>query len=270
VNTVPEPSGSLALAPGSHACWVVRDPAAYVDHAAAVLGQAARTGEKPVVFGPEGSEALRRLMPLAAVAADPHSVYLDGGGLDPETMFAMFEVETARARHEGYRGLRLVADMDWLLPAGPTTEAIIGFELLLDRHSQRLGATIVCAYREASFDMATLTGALCVHPIGIGARQAAPFRLVAGAPDLWRLLGEVDIGDAEHFHTAITTAVGSGTAMIDASGLAFIDVAGLRRIARAGRASAVPLRIVGAPLVVRRSWRLAGFGEVAPTVEFVG
>lgn len=265
---VTDPMDVFDVAPGSHVCWIVSDPAAYIGRAAAVLEQAVRFGEKPVVFGPEGSEALQALAPLAATVADPGVAFLHGGPLDPDRMFQMFEAQTALAHREGYRGLRVVADMDWLLPARPTREAIIGFEVLLDRHDTRLGATIVCAYREASFEPATLTGARCVHPIAIGGQSAPPFRLVAGAPDSWRLTGEVDIADAHHFDSAITAAVASGPGLIDASDLDFIDLAGLRGIVQAGRTSDRPVRIVGARPLVRRTWRLAGYAELAPMVEF--
>ena len=104
----------------------------------------------------------------------------------------MFEEQSTRARSEGYRGLRLVADMDWLLPAAPTTDELVAFELWLDRHVPRLGATIVCAYRETSFDTDVLGGAGCVHPLGAGS-EAPQFKLVAGDAGSWRLVGEVDI-----------------------------------------------------------------------------
>lgn len=270
MSALHDPGDVIDITPGSHVCWIVGDPATYVAQAAAVLEQATHFGEKAVGFGPEGSEALHALAPLATAAVDPRAAFLDGGPLDPDAMFEMFAVQTARARQEGYRGLRVVADMDWLLPAEPATESIVAFELLLDRHAARLGVTIVCAYRTASFEPGTLTGASCVHPIRIGGDRLAPFRLVTGTPESWRLVGEVDVADAEHFHTAMATAVGSGTAVIDASDLDFIDLAGLRRVAEIGQIADVPVQIIGARPIVQRSWRLAGYAEIAPAVEFVG
>ena len=256
--------------PGSHVCWIVGDPRRYVEDASRVLQQARGGNEKPVVFGPEGSADLAALAPHADFAADPRTAFLGGGSLDPEVMFAMFEEQSTRARAEGYRGLRLVADMDWLLPAAPTTDELVAFELFLDRHRQRLGATIVCAYREASFDTDVLAGVRCVHPVGAGSEAPAQFRLVAGDAGTWRLAGEVDIAVAADFRRALSAAVDTGVCVLDASAVDFIDLAGLRHIAEAARSPEVTVRVVGAPRIVRRGWTVSGFAAAAPTVELVG
>ena len=263
-------SAPLSVAPGSHVCWIVRDPATYVERAAAILGQAAEFDEKPVLFGPDGNEDRDELAPLAAVVADPRRAFLGGGHLDPDVMRRVFREQIARARTEGYRGIRVVADMEWLCAAGPSTEEIVGFELLLDRDVGELGATVVCAYRERSFGVGALTGALCVHPAGAGHGSPPPFRLIDGEAGWWRLSGEVDLADAAILDAGLSTAVGDGPLRIDASTLEFVDIAGLRAIASAARAAdPAPIRIAGARPVVRRSWRLAGFAEIAPHVEFV-
>lgn len=255
--------------PGSHVGWIVGDPEQYVQDASRVLDQARATDEKPVAFGPEGSSCLAALAPHTVFAADPRTAFLGGGVLDAGEMFAMFEEQSTRARAEGYRGLRVVADMDWLLPAAPTTDELVSFELLLDRHVQRLGATIVCAYREASFDTGVLADARCVHPVGAGSGAPAQFRLVAGDAGTWRLVGEVDIAVAAEFRRALSAAVGTGRCVLDASSVGFIDLAGLRHIAEA-TPPGVPVRVVGAPPIVRRCWTAAGFAAAAPTVEVVG
>ncbi len=264
-----EPSEPADLVRGSHVCWVVGEPPTYIRRAASVLMQAAQTHEKPIVFGPEGSHLLEALRPLAAISVDPRIAFLDGGPLDPDVMFAMFDEQSACARDEGYRGLRLVADMDWLLAGRPTTEVVVDFELLLDRHAKRLGATIVCAYREASFDTEVLAGALCVHPIDMGYKPQPQFRLVAGPSDTWRLIGDIDIAVVANFKTAVSTAVQAGPCILDASALKFIDVAGIRALAEASRSHDVTIQVVGAPPIVRRGWEMAGFADVAPAVHFV-
>ena len=256
--------------PGSHVCWIVGDQQQYVREATRALEQARTTNEKPVVFGPEGSAALAALAPYAALAADPLTATLRGGPLDPEAMFAMFDVQSAVARSEGYRGLRLVADMDWLLPVAPTTDELVAFELLLDRHMQRFEATIVCAYREGSWDTAALGGTRCVHPVNVGSDAPAQFRLVAGDAGAWRLLGEVDIAVVADFRSALTAAVDTGVCVLDASAVSFVDLAGMRHIADAARSPDVTVRIVGAPAIVRRGWTAAGFAAAAPTVELAG
>lgn len=257
------------LTPGSHVCWIVDDDATYVEWASVLLRDAVAANEKAVLFGPEGSRPLVELASLAVQVADPRVAFLGGGSLDAESMFAMFREQTALARAEGYARLRVVADMDWLVPAHPTIDDVVAFELLLDKHVNELDATIVCAYRKGSFDTGALAGARCVHPIDAGSAGPPQFRLVAAGNDEWRLAGEIDIAVADEFAAAFSTAAGSAPCTVDVSALDFIDVVSMRALAKAARASGTPIRLLGAAPPVRRSWELAGFGEVAPTVELV-
>jgi anti-anti-sigma factor len=256
------------LAPGNHVCWIVDEPSTYGAGASAVLADAQRWNEKPVVFGPAGTDR-DRLGHLAVLAADPWEALLGDGPPDPATMVAMFEEQTALARSEGYHGVRLVADMDWLLPACPSTADVVGFELLLDRHAKRLGATIVCAYRTCSFDVGALTGALCVHPIAVGADDEPAFRLVAGDAETWQLAGEIDLASSSRFRSAITTAIDNGPLVVEASGLQFIGLAGLRELARAGRTAGRKVTLVGAPPVAKRCWDVAGLADAVPEISFL-
>lgn len=255
------------LEPGSHVCWVLRDSSEYASLGAAVLAEALLTNEKPVVFGPEGG-ARDALSDFAALSADPGSAFLGGTELVPSLMASMFEEQSALARTQGYQGLRLVADMDWLLPLRPADEDILAFELLLDRQSYQLGATMVCVYRTDSFVANTLSAASCVHPTTVGAASPVQFTLIAGQDDGWRLLGDIDIAVGVNFRVAIETAIAAGPCVIDASGLEFLDVGGMRHLADAAQRHGTPVRVIGARSIVALSWRSAGFAELAPSVEF--
>jgi anti-anti-sigma factor len=257
------------LSAGSHVCWVVGDQAAYIDAAAALLSEARAAGQKPMAFGHEGSDVLAALEPAAAITADPHVAFLDRGPLEPEVMLAMFREQAALARTEGYDGLRVVADMDWLLAGRPTDEAIVGFELLLDRVVAELEATVVCAYRRSSFSTDAIAGALAVHPVDVGHDEEPQFRLVAGGHGIWRLSGQIDVAVSSSFAAAFNAAAAPGNCLVDVSDLEFIDVAGMRVIARMGVLRDVRVRLLGASPALRRGWVLAGFDELAPTVGFV-
>lgn len=255
------------VAVGSHVCWVVDEPGAYVAQAGAILAEGGRRNEKPFVFGPRDSADLATLRGSASRAGDPAVDVLGGGPLAPETMFAMFHEQTAAARDEGYRGLRLVADMDWLLPGQPTTAAIVGFELLLDRVVAERGATVVCAYRTGSFPADAVVSAQAVHPHDLGVAEPPPFRLVAGPDGTWQLTGEVDAASAASFRAALTAAGADGVCVVDVSGLDFIDVAGMRAVVGAARTSGATVRLVHARPLLARAWRAAAFDEVPVTVE---
>lgn len=255
------------VAPGSHVSWVVDDESVFARAGGDFLDAAAAADEKAIYFGPKDIRSYAELRARAAVAADPLVDFLAGGPLEGEAMFRMFREQLAAARAEGFRNLRLLADMDWLLPLAPTAEDIIDFELLLDRETRALGGTIVCAYRARSFDVARLVGAACVHPVNVGASDQPEFQLVADGAG-WQLSGEVDVVSAGRFHAAITAALREGDAVVDASRLQFMDVAGMRSFADAA-ASARHVRVVGARTVVRRCWSAASFDRVAARVEFV-
>lgn len=51
------------------------------------------------------------------LAADQAAYFSGGGRVDPEAIVRVFREQTDQARATGYRGLRLVADMDWLRSA---------------------------------------------------------------------------------------------------------------------------------------------------------
>lgn len=257
------------LADGGHVCWVVGQAEAFLDVASAVLEDGVAAGRKPLAFGPEGGEAVTMLSPVAAVATDPRVAFLDGGPLDPPSMYDMFREQTAAARTEGYEGVCLVADMDWLLAQRPAPEAIVAFELLLDRVVAELDATVVCAYRESSFDGPDIAGALAVHPIDIGDGEAPQFRLVAGEPGTWRLSGEIDVADDPTFAAAFAAATGDDPCEVDVSNLDFIDVAGMRVIAAAGRSRGRRIVLRGASAALRRNWQAIGYDKLAPTVELI-
>lgn len=250
------------LARGSHVCVVVGDDDELGARAEAFLAEGNARGDKTLAFGPHDSPLLTRLRPLAAVVADPHVAFLGRGALEPEAMFAAFRDQADLAAREGYRGIRVAADMDWLLPARPTADEVVGFELLLDRLVRELDATILCAYRRTSFDRSTVAGALCVHPVRIADEQEPPFTLVAGDGDAWRLSGAVDAFGAARFAGAFAAAARS-SCVLDVGGLEFIDVAGMRAIAAAG----VPVQLRNAPPSLQRHWLLAGFDRAAPTVR---
>jgi anti-anti-sigma regulatory factor len=256
------------LEPGNHVCWLVEDQATYIPAARAVLSDGGSMDQRLVLFGPEGSAPLAELCAMAAIVVDPHVAFLDRGQFDPETIFAVLREQSALARADGHSGLRVVADMDWMLPGRPTTEAIIRFELLLDRVVAELNATVVCAYRRSSFDLSAISAALSVHDVRFGHDELPQFSLVAGAQG-WRLSGEIDLAVHAAFAAALEAASSLGDCEIDVVNLTFVDVAGMRAIADAARAAQIGVRLRGASPMFRRSWRLAGFEESAPTVQLV-
>lgn len=248
-----------------HICWTIEDEASFLDKARAFLAEGHALGQKTAAFGPRGGSTLAALAGEVDVAADPYYDFLGEGDLVPQTMFEKFRAQTAIARDEGYSALRVVADMDWLLPIGPRPGAAIEFELLLDRVAAQLGASVVCAYRRASFDKLTVDGTFCVHPFFSGIDEPPPFSLLDRKGLAWELSGEVDRASLPAFSAAFAAGARSGP-VFDVSGLDFVDVAGLRAVAEIARSTGAQLELRGASPSLRRHWQLAGFDSVAPGV----
>jgi anti-anti-sigma factor len=260
--------GLQDLSPGSHVCWTVDDPSSYVRTANALLEEARHAGQKRVLFGPEESRPLKDLAEMAEIVADPRVAFLGSGPLQPEVMFEMFAEQSARARDEGYDGMLVVADMDWLIPTGPSAEEVMGFELLLDRVVGELQATVVCGYRRASFDEASILGVSSVHPQEAGGGEPQ-FRLVAASDGTWRLAGEIDLSVAQSFAAALRAAAKGHRCVIDLEELEFIDVGGLRMLAEAAHIKRGGMTLKGVPPHIRLYWELGGFGDLAPQVVLV-
>ncbi|MFL6112567.1 MAG: MEDS domain-containing protein [Catenulispora sp.] len=256
---------------GDHVGWILKQPTQFAEQAALCLQQGAAAGQKLFYFGP-GRGAGPQLLPIGdgVTVLDPYVTFLHGGGLDATAMYAGFRREAARADAEGYRGLRIVADMDWLQGPHPSGGQIAAFEQGLDAVVAETGATIVCAYRRESFPHRDLAGVMCVHPHVLGtAPKDLGFRVWSSGEGRWHLAGQVDLRVAEEFGAVIRTAAEGRTSLwLDCSRLRFIDVAGIRALARAARSTGVSMRLHGASETLQRSWKLLEWDSVVPNVEF--
>ncbi|MEV6598832.1 MEDS domain-containing protein [Actinoplanes sp. NPDC051346] len=256
--------------PGSHVCCVVDSAAEFEAWTADCLADGVVHGEKLFRFAPHAS--LKSAPADAAVTwADPHVAFLGRGPVDPQVMYAMFRRETEAARREGYRGLRLVADMDWLLSCPPSRAELADFELRLDEVVRELGATVVCAYRTGHFDADTIAEMVAVHPATVGAVPADPgLRMWNVAGGVWEVTGEIDTLNVEVFERALASmSRGASLLRLRASGLQFIAVDGIQALVRLVR-SRPDLRVIveDASLAFRRCWTLFDLDLLLPMVEF--
>jgi MEDS: MEthanogen/methylotroph, DcmR Sensory domain len=252
---------------GSHVCYVADSAARLAEWTAACMAGGAELGEKLVKFVPQIDTARRDEVMIGAVRAtmvDPRVAFLGSGGLEEGAMLAAFREMAAAARREGYRGLRVFADMDWLLPAPPGRERLTAFEQLLDRVVTELEATVVCAYRTDSFAPETLAEVAAVHPATAGTVPVEPgFRCWNVADGVWELAGEVDYLTVELFTRVLRTAAeGASVLCLTVTDLSFIDVAGMRAIAQlAADRPELELVIDGAGELLSECWALLDLGR---------
>ncbi|MFI6025712.1 MEDS domain-containing protein [Amycolatopsis magusensis] len=172
--------------------------------------------------------------------------------------------EVSTAQREGFRGIRVVADMRELGLDSLAARELLEFELDLDRVVSEAGATMVCAYRNDGFTPAAVGAAMCAHPRAFGAnREDRGFRMGSTGRGEWRVSGEIDRSNADAFEVAMTTAAGMSARMrLTFDDLRFIDVAGMRVLARVTAAfPALGLTLVDPPPSFLRCWELFGFAS---------
>jgi len=260
-----------ALPPGSHVCRVVESADEFDAWATECLADGARRGEKLFCFAPQARLDKLPVGGGTVTVADPSAAFLSGGPVEPAVMFAMFRRETATARRAGYRGLRLVADMDWLLSHQPTPAELAEFELLLDEVVTQLGVTVVCAYRTEHFAAASIAEMVAVHPHTSGTPPFEPgFRMWNVAGGTWAVSGEVDQDNVVWFARALAGAAGRGSTLrLRAAGLRFIAVAGIVAVMELA-VSRPQVRIVveDACPAWRRCWTMLDLDRQLPQVQF--
>lgn len=261
-----EPAQSSSGPAGSHVCWVVDDSEDYASAARSLLSEAARLGQRPIVFAPEGSGPN---LSSAVLAADPAADFLGGGPLDPAVMVRVFREQTYEARTTGYRGVRLIADMDWLHSTGADAASVAAYEAHVEHVAAELGATIICAYRRSSFPAATFEGALTMHSHLRGHDEEPQFRFVSNRPGEWRLWGEVDFAVSALFGAAFASVVKLGDCVIDLHGLRFIDVSGIRAIASAADDAGRTVKLRRPRRIFLRYWELCAFSQTLPNVRLL-
>ena len=201
---------------------------------------------------------------------DPSLEFFSADGLNAQAMYRMVRRQAALASEQGYRGLRVLADMNWLLETGLAGRDIARFEQGLDEVAADTGATIVCAYRWQSKRAADLAEVMSVHPHGLGTvPQDLGFRIWTSGADRWHLAGQVDLRSAQAFPAALATAAeGRDRLRLECAGLDFIDVGGIRAIARLASGTTVRITVEAAGETLRRCWKLTGWGSELQNVEF--
>lgn len=160
---------------------------------------------------------------------------------------------------DGYRGLRVMAEVTRLLadPAGAADHA--RWEAVADGYMEDRPLSALCGYDRGVVAAEALADVACVHPLVHGPEHLSPFRLYAADGGL-ALEGEVDFFSAPALARAMRARVAEpGETVLDLGGLRFIDVAGIQALEGERRALAAQGRQVvlrSASPAVRRLSRL--------------
>jgi anti-anti-sigma regulatory factor len=264
---------AAALSPmdiGDHVCWVVPPHDEFHQSAGAYLSDGDRLGDKIMVVG-SPAPAWPEFRSRRALLIDPAAARA-GAGWDADALVALVRQEAEAAGRQGFRALRVLAQMDGIWPRDIGPEQIARQELRLDALISGSAALVLCAYPSAGFPSGILGQAAGVHPHFAGTRTGmAHFQMFSSGEDCWSVTGVVDADGAIAFHIAVTELLTTTASLrLRCDGLDMMDAAGMEVLAKA--AGALPGRKIlleSANPTVRRCWELLGYDDPAVPVELV-
>jgi hypothetical protein len=274
--------GVPGAGPADHLCWVYADDAALDRAAREFLAAGLARGERLLCVGERVIESLQTLISpdhdLAALiergAVETLTLteaYEASGPFLPEQQLAYYDAATRRATRDGYRGLRVLAEVSDLAADPAQRAELIRWEHLADDYAVHgAGFSAMCAYR-ADLGRDALADVASVHPVVRAPAEVSSFRMFVNG-DRIALSGSVDAFCSDRLARVLSVAQADDGVVLDVADLAFVDVAGLRTVARwaAGLwARAVPVEVTGSSALLRRMWQVLDLDRVAP-VTFQG
>jgi anti-anti-sigma factor len=269
--------------PGDHLCWVYEDDAAFDEAARDFLVGGLARGDRLLCVGQRVIDSLQALTPptldaaalIAGGAVETLTLaeaYEAAGPFLPEQQLAYYDAATRRAMDDGYRGLRVIAEVSDLAAAPAQRAALVRWEHLADEYAAHgSGFSAMCAYR-ADLGPEALADVASVHPLVRAPEEVSSFRIFVDG-DRIALAGSVDTFSSDRLARVLASVrVKDDGLVLDLAALEFMDVAGCRVLARWAAdlwAHSVALEVTGSSALLRRMWQVLDLARIAP-VTFTG
>lgn len=103
----------------------------------------------------------------ALLVGPARDAFLRAGAFSPGAMVAFLREQESAAHTDGFRGLRMCADMTWALSSGRGGDRLVEYENLLNRWLPGSHTAVLCQYARPRFDPRILDDALRTHPIAM-------------------------------------------------------------------------------------------------------
>jgi anti-anti-sigma factor len=269
--------------PGDHLCWVYEDDAAFDEAAREFLVGGLARGDRLLCVGQRVIDSLQALTPptldaaalIAGGAVETLTLaeaYEAAGPFLPEQQLAYYDAATRRAMDDGYRGLRVIAEVSDLAAAPAQRAALVRWEHLADEYAAHgSGFSAMCAYR-ADLGPEALADVASVHPLVRAPEEVSSFRIFVDG-DRIALAGSVDTFSSDRLARVLAAVrVRDDRLVLDLAALEFMDVAGCRVLARWAAdlwAHSVALEVTSSSALLRRMWQVLDLARIAP-VTFTG
>jgi anti-anti-sigma regulatory factor len=245
-----------------HGCWTYSDESEYKRGILEYLADGLDLGQRLLYVGGGGvvklhrdlddlpgvedmlGDGILRIMPL-------ESVYEVGRPIDPMAQLTMYAAAVETALQDGYRGLRVAAEVTPLVVVDPELwPSHTRWESVADRYMAKNPMSALCCYDRRVLPDSILADLSSVHRTCNAPPETVPFRLYAGREGL-SLAGEVDSFSAEHLRRLLPLASPPrGDLVLELDELEFIDHHGVLAIADHARAlerDGRSLNTLGAP-----------------------
>jgi PAS domain S-box-containing protein len=151
-----------------HVCSLNENPDERDAVATRFLRAGVERGEKCLYVAEREQPAARAALQAPGVELRTWGeTYLQGGVFDPERMWTYWTRAAREASAQGFRGLRCIAEVDWVARGAPGAARWMEYESRLGEVAARSGCTLLCQYSRALFPPWMVRDVIRTHPLVI-------------------------------------------------------------------------------------------------------
>jgi anti-anti-sigma factor len=259
-----------AIGTSDHACWRYSSDAERADAASAWLADGLRLGQRSLYVADAPPAGL--LADLAAVPGLPaavesgalivmssSAVYDLSAPIDATAQLALYAAVVDQAVADGYRGVRVAADITPLVLDPARRPAHLHWEQVADRYMTEHPLAPLCMYDARR--VKGLSAIASVHPLQ--GPDEPVFGLYGDGPHRAALAGEVD-GLVADVLAEILICLPETDEVLDVGGLSFLDARGawtLHSELTRRRGLGHHVLLTGASRALRRVWDICGLDQ---------
>jgi anti-anti-sigma regulatory factor len=240
-----------------HVCCLHHHAGEYHHRLAAFFTEGLCEGLRVAYAGSEGAEAARadladvedleRLLAEGAVRILSLQDLYGTGAVDPERVVATYAAATEEALADGFRGLRVSADLTELVRLPAQQDAFARSEFLITRYMAAHPLSGLCGF---DLDLGSDTVAEFASLHGAELSEQVAFQIFGCADGALGLAGQFDpvgVATLARMLTRLRTEADTGALVVDLAGVEYVDHRLLRALSRHARTNGVALSLRSVP-----------------------